>query len=180
MVINPNPSLRATRLLGGIHYAWVIVAILVLVQFVGSSISMSAGIIVPLLKDLQGSFGWSIGTIGAALMMYYLVGAAFAPSSGCRLAGAAWSGEDEVVKVEISTDGGASWRQADVVRPRHGYSWYRWTYYWRPPASGRYTLMSRATNDKGETQPAEFRNRWDGLGYGNNMIFPVEVEVRER
>jgi hypothetical protein len=100
------------------------------------------------------------------------------PTGGYRLEGAAWSGEDEVVKVEISTDGGATWRLADVVRPRHGYSWCRWMYDWRPPTPGRYTLMSRATNDKGETQPAEFPNQWDGLGYGNNMIFPFEVEVR--
>lgn len=35
-------------------------------------------------------------------------------------------------------------------------------------------------NDKDETQPAEFPNQWDGLGYGNNMIFPLEVEVRDR
>lgn len=100
------------------------------------------------------------------------------PTSGYVLAGAAWSGEDEVVKVEISTDGGATWDLADIIRPRSGYSWYRWEYTWQPPGPGRYTLMSRATNDKGETQPMEFPNKWDGRGYGNNMAFPVPVEVR--
>ena len=29
----------------------------------------------------------------------------------------------------------------------------------------------------GDTQPMEFPNKWDGRGYGNNMVFPVEVEV---
>ena len=99
------------------------------------------------------------------------------PTSGYTLAGAAWSGEDEVVKVEISTDGGQTWNLADVVRPSHGYSWYRWEYRWQPPGPGRYTLMSKATNNQGETQPMEFPNQWDGRGYGNNMVFPVEVEV---
>ena len=99
------------------------------------------------------------------------------PPSSYRLAGAAWSGEDEVVKVEISTDGGATWHRAHIVRPRRGYSWCRWAYDWQPPAPGRYTLMSRATNDKGETQPVEFPNQWDGRGYGNNMMFPFDVEV---
>ena len=35
----------------------------------------------------------------------------------------------------------------------------------------------RIKNDKGETQPMEFPNKWDGRGYGNNMVFPHEVEV---
>ena len=99
------------------------------------------------------------------------------PTSGYTLGGAAWSGEDEVVKVEISTDGGKTWTLADIVRPRHGYSWSRWEYRWQPPGPGRYTLMSKATNSQGETQPMEFPNQWDGRGYGNNMVFPVEVEV---
>jgi len=30
----------------------------------------------------------------------------------------------------------------------------------------------------GVTQPMEFPNPWDGRGYGNNMVFPFEVEVR--
>jgi len=25
----------------------------------------------------------------------------------------------------------------------------------------------------------EFPNPWDGRGYGNNMVFPFEVEVRD-
>ena len=99
-------------------------------------------------------------------------------AGGYRLAGAAWSGEDQVVKVEISTDGGSSWGLVDTVHPSSGYSWYRWEHQWQPPGPGNYTLMCRATNDKGETQPMEFPNKWDGRGYGNNMVFPFEVEVR--
>ena len=99
-------------------------------------------------------------------------------SSGYTLAGAAWSGEDEVVKVEISTDGGEAWTLVDALRPPSGYSWSRWEHWWQPPRQGRYTLMCRATNNKGETQPMEFPNKWDGRGYGNNMVFPFEMEVR--
>ena len=53
-----------------------------MVQVVGSSISMAAGIMVPPLNDPEGEFGWSIGLIGAAIATYYLVGALFAPVSG--------------------------------------------------------------------------------------------------
>ena len=99
------------------------------------------------------------------------------PSSGYTLAGAAWSGEDEVTKVDISTDSGQTWSPVDVLHPKSGYSWRRWEHDWRPARPGRYTLMSRASNDKGETQPMEFPNKWDGRGYGNNMVFPYDVEV---
>ena len=99
------------------------------------------------------------------------------PASGYLLAGAAWSGEEEVVKVEISTDGGDTWGPVDLLRPPSGYSWSRWEHRWQPPGPGRYTLMCRATNNHGETQPMEFPNKWDGRGYGNNMVFPFEVEA---
>ena len=92
------------------------------------------------------------------------------------VSGAAWSGEEEVARVEVSTDGGATWRESRLL-PRSGYSWYRWEYPWEIPGPGSYVLMSRATNACGETQPMEFPNRWDGLGYGNNMVFPHVVEV---
>src|SRR3989454_3734534 len=74
------------RLPGGLHYSWVIVGILVVVQVIGSAISQSAGIMVAPLRDPHGAFGWGIGTIGALMAVYYVVGAGFAPISG-------WLGE---------------------------------------------------------------------------------------
>ena len=100
------------------------------------------------------------------------------PASGYTLAGAAWSGEDQITKVEISTDGGATWAPVDTVHPRSDYSWNRWEHRWTPPGPGKYTVMCRATNNLGDTQPLEFPNIYDGRGYGNNMVFPNEVEVR--
>src|SRR3989454_4065400 len=79
---NPRP----VRLPGGLHYSWVIVGILVVVQVIGSAISQSAGIMVAPLRDPHGDFGWGIGTIGALMAVYYVVGAVFAPISG-------WLGE---------------------------------------------------------------------------------------
>ena len=70
------------RLSSRVHYAWVIAGILALVQVLGNSISMAAGIVVVPLNSPDGGFGWSIGTIGAALMVYYLCGAAISPLVG--------------------------------------------------------------------------------------------------
>ncbi|HIB10339.1 MAG TPA: hypothetical protein EYO17_00145, partial [Dehalococcoidia bacterium] len=93
------------------------------------------------------------------------------PASGYTLAGAAWSGEEEITKIEISTDGGANWCTVDVVIPPSAYSWTRWEHNWQPKGPGHYTLMSRATNSNGDTQPVEFPNPWDGRGYGNIITF---------
>ena len=75
--------------------------------------------------------------------------------------------------------GGRAWQFARIL-PRSGYSWYRWEHQWNVPGPGNYVLMSRATNDHGEAQPTEFPNKWDGLGYGNNMVFPHPVEVARK
>jgi DMSO/TMAO reductase YedYZ molybdopterin-dependent catalytic subunit len=99
------------------------------------------------------------------------------PLGTYRLAGAAWSGEQDIVRVEVSTDGGQTWEAAQLS-PRTNYSWYRWELNWQPPRPGRYVLMSRATNGRGEMQPLEFPNQWDGRSYGNNMVFSHAVEVR--
>src|ERR671927_66120 len=57
------------RLPGGLHYSWVIVGVLVVVQVIGSAISQSAGVMVAPLRDPRGDFGWGIGTIGALLAL---------------------------------------------------------------------------------------------------------------
>ena len=63
---NPRPG----RPPGGIHYGWVIVGILVVVQVIGSAISQSAGVMVAPLRDPHGPFGWGIGTIGAVIVVH--------------------------------------------------------------------------------------------------------------
>ena len=70
---------------GRFHYAWVILGILAVVQIFGQSISMSAGIMIPELREPLadgGKFGWPVGLIGAALAGYYLVGSLTSPYSG--------------------------------------------------------------------------------------------------
>ena len=67
---------------GGIHYAWVIVAILAVAEMVGSSISLAEGIMVAPLVDPEGDFGWSIRLISGIIAFQYLVGAIFAPVAG--------------------------------------------------------------------------------------------------
>ncbi len=77
-----RPKRPPIRLPYGIHYSWVIVAVLAVVQIFGSSIFMVAGIMVPPLTDDEGAFRWSIGSLSVAIALYYVFSAIFAPITG--------------------------------------------------------------------------------------------------
>ena len=66
----------------GIHYSWVIVAVLAVVQVFGSSVFMIAGVMVPPLTDPEGGFRWGIGELSMAIGLYYVFSAIFAPITG--------------------------------------------------------------------------------------------------
>jgi DMSO/TMAO reductase YedYZ molybdopterin-dependent catalytic subunit len=73
--------------------------------------------------------------------------------------GVAWAGENRVRTVQISTDKGATWNDAELIsdhsmRSRR-YSWVLWKYNWNIASPGSHELMARATDDQGNTQPAE-------------------------
>jgi DMSO/TMAO reductase YedYZ molybdopterin-dependent catalytic subunit len=99
-------------------------------------------------------------------------------SSFYRIHGAAWSGESEVTKVELSTDGARTWFPAQLLGPATGHGWRLWEHHWRAPAqAGHCTLMARATDARGQTQPTE-RDPHRGV-YMISHIQPIEVEVRK-
>jgi sulfite oxidase len=89
--------------------------------------------------------------------------------------GAAWAGEADIVKVEISTDGGASWSPAKLGREQAHYAWRLWSYDWKAGKSGDYTILSRATDTRGRTQPAT--PMWNPSGYLYNAVDQVKVHV---
>ncbi len=89
--------------------------------------------------------------------------------------GAAWAGEADIAKVEISTDGGSTWAPAKLGHEQAHYAWRLWTYDWKPPHSGDYTILSRATDNQGRTQPAT--PLWNPSGYLNNAIDQVKIHV---
>ena len=89
--------------------------------------------------------------------------------------GAAWAGEAEIAKVEISTDGGSVWKPARLGSDRARYAWRLWSYEWKPERPGDYSLMSRATDSHGQTQPAAAA--WNPGGYLNNAMDQVQIHV---
>lgn len=90
--------------------------------------------------------------------------------------GAAWTGRGQVEKVEVSVDGGQSWQPAVLGKERAPYAWVLWEYVWKSPEIGEHTILVRAFDGKGETQPAaEDRDRVNN--YVNHWIHQVHVTV---
>jgi DMSO/TMAO reductase YedYZ molybdopterin-dependent catalytic subunit len=97
-------------------------------------------------------------------------------NSSYRVYGAAWSGESNVTKVEISFDAAGTWNRAKLLGEPVKNAWRLWEYEWRTPAPGRHTLLARATDSRGRTQSRE-RDADRGT-YMINHLLPVEVDVR--
>jgi DMSO/TMAO reductase YedYZ molybdopterin-dependent catalytic subunit len=89
--------------------------------------------------------------------------------------GAAWAGEADVAKVEVSTDGGTTWNPATLSREQAHYAWRLWSYDWKGARSGDYTIMAKATDSQGRTQPST--PAWNPSGYLYNAIDQVNVHV---
>ena len=101
-------------------------------------------------------------------------GAVIEPGSTV-VAGFAWSGHGAIAQVEVSVDGGVSWRQADLEGAGRR-SWVRFHYSWTA-TRGQHRLMARATDERRLRQPVVAD--WNGKGYGQNGIHCVEVIVDE-
>lgn len=91
------------------------------------------------------------------------------------LTGRSWSGGAPVRAVEISTDGGGSWRPARLHdTPRRG-SWVRWSAPWTPRDTGPVELLARATDASGATQPDRTVHNTQGYLFGAVVRHPVTV-----
>ena len=88
--------------------------------------------------------------------------------------GAAWAGEADVTKVEVSTDGGTNWSPATLGHDQSHYAWRLWTYEWKAK-SGDYSILCRATDSRGRTQPDT--PAWNPSGYLYNSPDQVKIHV---
>ena len=91
-----------------------------------------------------------------------------------RVFGAAWSGDQVVDRIEVSTDDGATWQPARFLDPQCQFCWRRWEFVWQvPEQKGTCILKSRAWDAGGNVQPEEHDRR-----FGSYVIHhTVGIEV---
>ncbi|HLE99372.1 MAG TPA: sulfite oxidase [Gaiellaceae bacterium] len=93
----------------------------------------------------------------------------------CDLRGRAWSGVCEIAGVDVSTDGGTTWHQADLGQESLGrWAWRSWSFTW-DAEPGEYELCCRARDAAGNEQPLDAP--WNVGGYMNNAVQRVSVAV---
>jgi hypothetical protein len=94
-----------------------------------------------------------------------------------RIHGAAWGGDAPIARVEVSTDGGASWHTAQLLGEVVRYAWRLWSYdapgFTQP---GSHTIMARATDSRGCTQTMQREPNREN--YMISHVIPIPVTVR--
>jgi sulfite oxidase len=93
-----------------------------------------------------------------------------------RIQGFAWAGSQGVRLVEVSSDGGKTWKPAGFMGDHAPMAWRAWATELdvKPPA--RLTVMARATDGKGEQQPRTAQI--NAAGYAHNAIHSVSFRVQ--
>jgi DMSO/TMAO reductase YedYZ molybdopterin-dependent catalytic subunit len=92
-----------------------------------------------------------------------------------QIAGVAFGGTRPLARVEVSTDGGATWRQARLIGPDLGKFAWRGFALQAELAPGTHTIVSRATDADGAVQPEAFPA--NDHGYAHNGWRDPAVKV---
>jgi DMSO/TMAO reductase YedYZ molybdopterin-dependent catalytic subunit len=86
-----------------------------------------------------------------------------------EVGGRAFAGARGIQRVEVSVDGGNSWKQATLQAPLSQDSWVLWTWQRHPVSPGNYTLACRATDGTGEVQTSRKQGTVPGGATGYHM-----------
>jgi sulfite dehydrogenase len=110
-----------------------------------------------------------------SLIVEPVPGSLFKTGKAVEIKGLALSGGYGVRDVTVSVNGGQTWHEAMLGKDLGPYSWRQWSYSWMPGTPGKYTVMARATDRIGGSQP--FESLWNPSGYMWNKIETVDVTV---
>lgn len=93
------------------------------------------------------------------------------PGQRLPIAGVAFAGDRGISKVEVSTDGGVTWKSASIKDPLSNYTWVLWTTGFTPSAGpGNYKIVVRATDKTGKVQTVNIRPPFPDGATGYHMI----------
>ena len=91
-----------------------------------------------------------------------------------QLEGYAHSPHGDVATVEWSEDGGATWHPARLKGPQVDYGWAQFAFEWNPSV-GEHTIMTRATDMLGNTQPDSVPFNEKGYLFNQPLPHPIVV-----
>ncbi len=121
--------------------------------------------------------GVALGTAPLTADILEPADGATVPAGPLELHGYAYAGDDRrIVRVDVSTDGGASWRQAELLADAGPWAWRRWQARLELPP-GRARIAARAWDSAGSTQPEDPAHLWNPKGYVNCAWARVELAV---
>ncbi len=99
-----------------------------------------------------------------------LVNENFAIDKTSPIAGVAFAGDRGISKIEVSSDGGNTWKSAIIKDPLSNYTWVLWTSGFAPKVGGDYKIVVRATDKTGQVQTSQFEDPFPNGASGYNMI----------
>ena len=102
-------------------------------------------------------------------------GQLFAAGDTIEARGVAWDGGFGIALVEVSQDGGMSWRPAQLEPDLGRFSWRQWRYLIPSARRGTYALMAKATNRIGASQTFELN--FNPAGYHHNVVQRIDIQV---
>jgi hypothetical protein len=79
-----------------------------------------------------------------------------------------------VERVEVSTDAGSTWVDADLEPPQGEHAWRGFSVDW-DATPGTHVLTARASDASGRRQPLDAR--WNRGGFANNASQRIPVAV---
>jgi DMSO/TMAO reductase YedYZ molybdopterin-dependent catalytic subunit len=100
---------------------------------------------------------------------------AVAQRGSVPIAGFAWAGEANIVRVDVSVDNGSTWSAATLGSDKAPYAWRQFRYDWRVREPGSFVVLARAADDQGRVQPVTAF--WNPSGYLWNAVERVRVNV---
>ena len=94
----------------------------------------------------------------------------FTTGKNIPIAGVAFAGDRGISKVEVSVDGGNTWKTAIVKDPLSQYTWVLWTSGFTTADKGNYKIIVRATDKTGKVQSSELEEPFPNGAQGYNQI----------
>ncbi|WP_338255330.1 molybdopterin-dependent oxidoreductase [Dictyobacter halimunensis] len=123
------------------------------------------------VQGLYSSQGWYNGVLRTTSRFNQpFTGNVFQVGQQVPMVGIAFAGNRGIQRVEVSDDGGTTWKEAKLDPAFSKDSWVFWRMDWRPTRAGTYTLAVRATDGTGEVQTGRKQNTVPNGSTGYHIV----------